>query len=242
MSFPEKEFPPMKGALVISACVPMPEPMRQALRPHLTAAQGKALYRRFLADTLETALDIENMDVYLSYSPRGSRGELEALAPAGVSLICQEGASLGERFARLTSRMLDARYERVLLLCALHPDLPSCLLHQAAESLEKDSVDMVFGPNERGRFYLVGMKEQHLSLFRDIDWEGERVEAGVSSWARRSKVRLAKLPAWYDIRTVDDLKRHLSYYRLRRRSSREGFSATGAYLRRIESRLPSVSL
>ena len=171
MSVSEKKSPLLKGALVVSACVPMPEPMKHALQPHLTAAQGRALYRRFVTDTLETALDMENMDVYLSYSPRGSRGEVEDLAPRGVNLICQEGATLGERFSRLTSRMLSARYERVLLLCALHPDLPSCMLLQAAEALERDSVDMVLGPNERGRFYLVGVKERHSSLFKDIDWE-----------------------------------------------------------------------
>lgn len=227
----------MKGALVVSACFPMPEPMRHALHPYLTAAQGKALYRRFLSDALEAALDIENMDIYLSYSPRGSRRELEDLVPAGVKLICQEGASLGGRFARLTARMLEARYERVLLLCSLHPDLPSCLLHQAAESLARESVDMVLGPNERGRFYLVGMKEAHESLFSSIDWEGEAVEGKVAAWARREKVRLERLPAWYDIRDLADLRRHLSYYRLRRRSSRKQLSATGEYLDRIEARI-----
>ena len=231
----------MKGALVVSACVPMPEPMRDALRPHLTASQGRALYRRFLRDTLETALDIEHMDVYLSYFPRGSRSDLEGLAPRGVKVICQDGAHLSDRFRRLTARMFRARYERVLLLCALHPDLPSCMLLQAAEALERDSVDAVLGPNERGRFYLVGVKGEHPSLFADIDWEGEDIDRGVSSWARRTKVRLKKLPAWYDIRDIADLRRHLSYYRVRRESSRRLSSATGEYLHRIESQLSRTS-
>jgi glycosyltransferase A (GT-A) superfamily protein (DUF2064 family) len=214
--------------------------MRQALRPHLTAAQSKALYRRFLSDTLETTRDIENMDVYLSYSPRGSRSDLQNLAPSGVKLICQEGEKLGDRLAGLAGRMMRSGYERVLLFCALHPDLPTCLLHQAAEALEKDSVDMVLGPNERGRFYLVGMKEPHPSLFPDIDWEGDEIDTSIASWAKMRRVRLKTLPAWYDVRDLADLRRHLAYYRLRQRSRKGALSATGEYLDRIESRIEDV--
>ena len=63
----------MKGALVVTACVPVPESLRKSLRNHLTSNQSTALYRRFLVDILETTQNVEGMDYYLAYSPRGSR-------------------------------------------------------------------------------------------------------------------------------------------------------------------------
>lgn len=231
----------MKGALVVSACVPVPELFKCSLQSHLTTSQSTALYRRFLLDIIETTQDVEGMDFFLAYSPRGSREKLSGLVPNQFKLICVDGRKTGERLSRIFSRLTRAGYERVVVLCTNHPDLPACMLHQAVSALERKKVDMVFGPNERGRYYLLGLKDDHPSLFSDIDWESDTVERELARWARSRRLKIHRLPHWYDINTVDDLRRHLTYYSLRQGSSKDFDSRTGRYLRKIQDRVLSLS-
>lgn len=231
----------MKGALVVSACVPVPELFKSSLRSHLTTSQSTALYRRFLLDILETTKDVEGMDFFLAYSPRGSRKKLSGLVPDQFTLICVEGRETGDRLSGIFRRLRAAGYERIVVLCTNHPDLPACMLHQAVSALERKKVDMVFGPNERGRYYLLGLKDDHPLLFSDIDWESDTVERELAQWARSRRLHIHQLPHWYDINTVDDLRRHLNYYRLRRDSSKGFDTRTGRYLKKIQDRILSPS-
>jgi hypothetical protein len=52
-------------------------------------------------------------------------------------------------------------------------------------------------------------------------------------------LRVHRLPQWYDIASIEDLRRHFTYYSLRCDAA-EGSSyksATGTYLRKIRDRL-----
>lgn len=232
--------PSFKGALVLTACVPSPAFMRSSLQPHLTGSQSTALYRRFLVDITETTRDVEGVDFYLAYSRRGGRESLEPIVPSAFRFLYQEARSTGERLARMTGRLLDAGYERVLYLCSNYPDLPSCLLHQGVAALERERTDMVIGPSERGGFYLFGLKERHTSLFSTADWDSQELERQVEDWAADRNVRLHRLPSWYDIRTVADLRRHLGYYAIRCSRPEGHSSQTGRYLQKIQDRIEAA--
>lgn len=231
----------MKGALVVTACVPVPEDLRASLQGHLTHTQSTALYRRFLLDIIETTQNVEGMDYFLAYSPRGNRDAVADIAPDQFNLLCQEGRTTGERFSKIFQRLFARGYERVVALCSSHPDLPACMIHQAVEALERGSADVVFGPNERGRFYLLGLGGPQPSLFRELDWDGSPMAGKVAGWARVRRARYLSLPAWYDIRSVDDLRRHLSYHSLRQASPSHMPCETGKYLVRIRNRLETAA-
>ncbi len=242
MSRYRKNSPPQRGALVVTACLPVPEALRDSLQSHLTWAQSTALYRRFLADILETTQNVEGMDYYLAYTPRGSRGTVAAVAPDQFRLIYQEGGTTSVRLAKLFQRLFDRGYERVVALCSNHPDLPACMINQAVEALEKKTAGLVFGPNERGRFYLLGLDRPQPSLFQEVDWDAPHLEARLGRWARQRRAGLHILPAWYDIGSVADLRRHLSYHSLRESSPASASlpSETGRYLARIRDRIEAT--
>lgn len=145
--------------------------------------------------------------------------------------------------SRLTERLTKAGYERIIVLCSNHPDLPACILHQAVEALERENVDMVLGPNERGMYYLLGLKRHQPALFSAISWESVGTGEQIARWARGQKMKLHQLPPWYDIHTIDDLRRHLRYYSLRHGepAKASGRCETGEYLMRIRDRVPSLS-
>ena len=75
---------------------------------------------------------------------------------------------------------------------------------QAFEMLGK--ADVVLGPSHDGGYYLVGLKHPCPEMFDGIQWSSGRVfEASVKTIERLHK-RLAVLPLWYDVDTIESLQ------------------------------------
>jgi rSAM/selenodomain-associated transferase 1 len=227
----------MEGALVIRAAAPTPGQVKTGLRPHLTASQSAALYRRFLADLFESTQDVEGMDFFLAYTPRGERDAFDSLVPPPFQVFSPRGTDQGQRLSDIFSRLMGRGYRRVMVLNSDNPDLPTCLIHQAAEVLEGARVEMVLGPNERGGYYLIGLNRLYPDLFKEIDWNSSKVTRQTLRRARKLGVRFCRLPEWYDIETVEDLRRHLTYYRLRKSGPPGRTSQTYRYLHGIRKRI-----
>jgi hypothetical protein len=229
----------MKGALVVCARVPLPGTVKTSLHPHLTDSQSATLYGRFLADTCEITQDVEGVDFFLAYSPEDDADAFKGIVPPPFRLFSQAEAEMGHRLAGIFERLMQEGYERVLVLKSDSPDLPICLLNQASDILASGRAEMVYGPSERDGFYLVGLRRWHRELFHDVDWDTPQLSSRVLRQARKLGMRVRRLPEWYEIDTVEDLRRHLTYYSLRRRSGSapECQCRTGEYLFEIQDRI-----
>ena len=229
----------MKGALVVITEAPLVVGSAADLRPHLTSSQNTALQRRFLADTIKATQNLEGMDFFVAQGTGRGRAAVAGDLPSPFRLISQTGPDIGGRLSNLFDRLFRRGYEHVLILGSHSPDLPACLIEQGSEILAKGKADFVLGPSERGGFYLVGLSEPCGRLFGDIPWDSPRLSRQALSCARGLGLRVHRLPQWYDIFSIEDLRRHFTYYSLRRDAARGASykSATGTYLRKIRARL-----
>jgi len=232
----------MTGALVVCAQVPLPGRVKTSFHSHLTGDQSAALYRRFLTDTCETSLDVEGVDFYLAHDSEGGEEHFRGILPPSFTLLPQTDPGKGRRLRDIFERLLTGKYERVLALCSDTPDLPICLINQAADILASGRAEMVYGPSERDGFYLLGLRRWHPELFENVDWESPQPGSRALREARKLGMRVRSLPAWYMMDSVQDLRRHLTYSALRRRaSSASSPCRTGEYLFEIQDRiLPQV--
>lgn len=232
----------MKGALVVCAQVPLPGRVKTSFHTHLTEDQSAALYRRFLADTCETTLDVEGVDFYLAHNSEGGEEHFRGILPPSFTLLPQTESGKGRRLTDIFERLLTGKYERVLALCSDTPDLPICLINQAADLLASGRTEMVYGPSERDGFYLLGLRRWHPELFANVDWESPQAGSRALREARKLGLRVRSLPEWYMMNSVQDLRRHLTYYALRRGASSAPYQCrTGEYLFEIQDRiLPQV--
>jgi rSAM/selenodomain-associated transferase 1 len=227
---------PMKGALVVCAQAPLPGQVKTSFHSHLTEEQSAGLYRRFLTDTCETTLDVEGVDFFLAHDPEAKEEHFEGILPPSFTLFPQAESGKSRRLADIFERLLTGGYERVLVLCSDTPDLPICLVNQAADVLASGRAEMVYGPSEQDGFYLLGLRRWHRDLFENVDWESPQAGSRALREARKLGMRVRSLPEWYRIDTVEDLRRHLTYYTLRRGSCADtGCQCrTGEYLFEIQ--------
>jgi hypothetical protein len=194
----------MKRALMVIAKRPAAGQTKTRLCPPLSAGQAVALYEAFLRDTLDVARAVPNVERFVLYLPVDEADYFLGLAP-DFGLLPQEGDGLGERLDNALTHCLCNGYHQAVVMDSDSPTLPADYVAQAFTLL--CGADAVFGPCDDGGYYLVGLNRPQPDLLRNVRMSTPAVLRDTLSLAERHRVRVALLPAWYDVDTASDLAR-----------------------------------
>ena len=193
---------PEPDALIVVAKKPSPGQTKTRLCPPLTPVEAADLYACFLLDTLDTMRKVPGVRYTIGFLPEEEQEWFRQLAPQ-MQLVCQQGASLGERLDHLLTQALAGGSTRAVVMDSDSPTLPACYLSQAFDRLT-DS-DVVLGPTQDGGYYLIGVKQPQPHLLRQVQMSTPSVLADTLALAEATGLTVSLLPAWYDIDTIDDL-------------------------------------
>lgn len=194
----------MKRALLIVAKRPKPRQTKTRLCPPLLPEQAAQLYECFLRDMLEVARAVPDVMRHMAYLPHEEVEYFRQLAP-DFNLTPQAGESLGERLDNALTRSLRDGYERAVIMDSDSPTLPSEYVARAFDEL--DDADVTLGPCEDGGYYLIGLKQPQPRLLRQVRMSTPNVLRDTLDLAREAGLRVALLPAWYDVDTLAELQR-----------------------------------
>jgi rSAM/selenodomain-associated transferase 1 len=184
---------------------PAPGRTKTRLTPPLQPEQAAALYECFLRDTVELMRQVPGVQPAIAYLPAEERAYFEALAP-GFELIRQEGNDLGERLDNALNHYLSRDYTRVTIMNSDGPNLPVAFVAGAFQALD-DGADVVLGPSDDGGYYLIGLRRPAPRLLREVRMSTPEVLAHTLHLADQENLRVALLPAWYDVDDSDSLAR-----------------------------------
>lgn len=84
------------------------------------------------------------------------------------------------------------------------PSLPEPIVAEAFMKLR--DANCVLGPATDGGYYLIGCRGTPAGLFAGVHWSQPTVLSQTVDLAIRHGLRLAELPPWYDIDTLQDLQ------------------------------------
>jgi rSAM/selenodomain-associated transferase 1 len=196
-----------KKALIIFAKQPLPGNVKTRLVPPLSPDQAARLYHSMLSDVLNKTESLETVDRLL-FHERGSQADyyFQEFFPS-FPIYPQQGIDLGARMEAAFARVFAMGYRTAAIIGTDSPDLPVSVIADAFHILEKDGTDVVFGPAEDGGYYLLAMKRIHSELFHGIPWSTGQVLRESVKKAESAGLRVATLPVWYDVDTVEDMKR-----------------------------------
>jgi uncharacterized protein len=193
-------------AVAIMAKAPRAGEVKTRLCPPLSLADAAELYARLLLDKIEQVRSLKAATLAIAYAPAEARAFFEEVAPDFV-LVGQRGADLGERLANSLGDLLDGGYRGALAIDSDTPTLPLGFLQQAIDLVMRPEIDVVLGPTEDGGYYLIGLRTVHRELFEAMAWSTNQVLGETIRRSDAKGLRVACLPAWYDIDTPDDLIR-----------------------------------
>lgn len=92
---------------------------------------------------------------------------------------------------------------KVIIIGTDAPDISSEILQSSIDAL--DTSDIVIGPALDGGYYLLGMKQLHGHLFKDIEWSTGSVLQKTIEKAQAHHLTVQLLPSLTDIDTIEDL-------------------------------------
>ena len=193
-------------AVMIMAKAPYPGQVKTRLCPPLTPWQAAALSRAFLCDKIAQVRTLTAARPAIAYTPTSGEDFFADVAP-DFTLIAQQGTDLGERLIHSLEYCLHLGCAGAMAIDSDTPTLPTHCLQQAIALLTKPNVDVVIGPSDHGGYYLIGIRAMHRDLFVDMPWSTSAVLPETMQRAETLGLRVALLPAWFDVDTPEDLVR-----------------------------------
>ncbi len=198
------------NALVIFAKWPRPGQVKTRLCPPLRPDQAAELARCFLLDTVERVSRLEEVQVWVAFTPADSEPRFRTLLPASVRYLPQRGNDLGERELNIFVDLFEQAATRVAVMGSDIPSVPLAYLRSAFDLLESPGYDAVLGPSSDGGYYCIGAQAGHAglpALFEYIEWSTERVMQQTLQQARLHNLNIGLIPRWYDVDTGEDIRK-----------------------------------
>src|ERR1041385_3021337 len=162
-----------------------------------------------LLDTLDSVRGVADVHLFVAVEPADSIGEMRALAGDGFEFFPQQGDTIGDRMRNAFARLFAAGYAACVMIGSDLPSLPSSHLAQAFEHLRNRPDDLVIGPASDCGYYLIGLRRLWPALFTSIPWSTAGVLATTASIAKTCGLTVSLVSPWYDVDTVEDLRRVL---------------------------------
>lgn len=189
-------------ALAVMTKAPQAGRVKTRLTPPLSSEEAAALNTCFLRDTAAVIARTANgrgVQGIGVYTPIGAEAAYGEILPETFQLVPQHGDAFGERLMAATNDLLQLGFDSLCLIDSDSPTVPEQAFAEAVDILSRPDDAIVLGPSDDGGYYLIGLKKLHREIFSGIDWSTERVLAQTIEAARRLRVPVHLLPAWYDV-------------------------------------------
>ncbi|WP_171110291.1 MULTISPECIES: TIGR04282 family arsenosugar biosynthesis glycosyltransferase [unclassified Streptomyces] len=185
------------------AKAPRPGTVKTRLHPLLGPQGCAALQAELIRHTLETVSGC-GLRTYLAHTPYDGPDDGRHLAPAGVRLLVQRGADIGQRLA---AAVTDAFADGAGPLVVVGTDAPTLTGdHVASAHAASETRDVVLGPALDGGYYLIGLRAPHTGLFA-LDpalWSADKVLAATLALADDAGLRTELGTPLRDLDTPED--------------------------------------
>jgi len=155
----------------------------------------------FLADMVARLSGIHARRI-LVFTPIEARSSFSKLTGDRFQLIPQSDGDLGRRMAAFFQEVFHQGPAKAILLGVDSPTIPLSYIEDAFSRL--DGADLVIGPATDGGYYLFGSSGKVPPIFGDMNWSRSSVLTETIFRLNASSCRLALLPPWYDVDTLND--------------------------------------
>lgn len=182
--------------------------MKTRLAEGIGAERAAEFYHSCIEVLLERLAGLADEQM-LCYWPPERADAFRGLGPGGWRTEPQVGDDLGERIGNFFRQSFEAGVERVVLVGSDIPNVPVSHVERALDLLEEHR--LVLGPTEDRGYYLVGAYRKSPPIFDAMPWSTADLwpatlrQLDAEGWQRSVDYEL--IPTWYDVDTLDDLRR-----------------------------------
>src|SRR5713101_398768 len=164
--------------IAVMAKASIPGRTKTRLVPPLTFEEAAACNTAFLRDVADNILAASgraSIAGHVAFGPPQSRPFFQENLPHEIGLIEAWQPDFGDCLLAAIAQLLERGHRSAVVLNSDSPTLPTSLLVETAQVLAQPGDRAVLGPASDGGYYLLGLKQAHDRLFRDIAWSTEDV-------------------------------------------------------------------
>ena len=195
----------MNRALILFAKEPQLKKVKSRLQKMLTAERVIHLYQSFLQDMIIMVRKIDCEKRFVAYQIEENNGpDFFKKYARDFVLFEQQGKDLGERMYHAFQHVKTREISQIMLIGSDLPNLPCDYIQSAFEGLKQ--YDVVLGPSFDGGYYLIGLNDLCITLFKDIQWGSNQVFAQTRKKINIMRKKLTIIKPWYDIDTIEQLQ------------------------------------
>lgn len=192
------------NALILMTRIPMAGQTKTRLMDIMSGDECAELHMAFLKDLFNTFKKLEEVEIYLTYTPKNSLDTIENIIPEFIRTFPQRGEDLGSKMYNAIKDILSLDYEKVILIGSDIPHIKNEDILHSFKILEEK--DIVLGPSYDGGYYLVGMKKPNEGIFHiSKKWGGKSVLESTIDIANNQSLTVGLATKYMDIDTKEDL-------------------------------------
>lgn len=180
------------------------EPDGKSAKTRIAAKVGNEKAAEIYNELLHITVDVvKDMDYYISYSSNGEPHKLENLFKNAVLLFLQVEGDLGDKMKAAFKKIFSLGYSSVTAIGTDCPYVTSFDLEQSSKYLEKKET-VVIGPASDGGYYLIGCREETLSVLDAEKWSTSKLFDETLSIIEKKGYNCLKLEVKDDIDEIED--------------------------------------
>ena len=194
----------MKPILIVFCKNPVKGKVKTRLAKKIGENQTLHIYNRLIKKTFSVVKKL-NQDKAIFYSDFIPKNAPWANVFEYNNL--QKGKSLGERMENAFIWAFESKFNPVVIIGTDLWNLEKSDINNSFNKL--NSYDVVIGPSYDGGYYLLGIKENQLNIFKNIPWSTNRVLKETLKKLKNKRVFLLKekndIDNWKDLKNCKDL-------------------------------------
>lgn len=187
------------NALIVFARFP-DRSVKTRLKGVLSEKDRILFYESLLRSTIDRVRDIDDIDVYLCFTPKAKEGYFSQYR---LGLFPQSKGDIGLKMCNAFQFVFNNKYLKAILIGTDIPKISQEIIISAFRSLDEN--DVVFGPARDGGYYLIGQKRSNPGIFRGIEWSSPSTLKQSLGKARGLGLSIGLVKTLSDIDTVKDL-------------------------------------
>jgi rSAM/selenodomain-associated transferase 1 len=178
------------------------------VKTRLAASIGQRAAARFHRECVRTILArTRTLAVHrvLMVDPPVRLAEFTEFAGNDWNVLPQSAGDLGARMRQYFDTAFAGGAAQVVLIGSDSPTLPLEYIERAFDRLSRRAV--VLGPANDGGYYLLAARRAAPPIFDGVEWGSDRVLRETVERLNAAGCSYCELPPWYDVDTIDDLRR-----------------------------------
>ena len=200
-------LPTSKNALIIFTRNPELGKVKTRLAASIGNEAALEIYKQLINHIVEVSEKV-TADKYVFYSENIKIND--AWNDAVFRKKLQHGNDLGKRMLQAFKQLLNAGYQKVVIVGSDIYELTTQDIEDSFTALEID--DFVIGPAKDGGYYLLGMKQLNKATFKNKNWGTSSVFKETMSDLKNEKVSLlavkSDVDVYEDIVNIEVFRKH----------------------------------